>query len=136
MLPRRQSRGFTLIEIAIVMVIVAVLAMLILPSYVRARSRGRLSACETNLRNVASALEVYSTENGKHFPTALTDLAPTYIQSVPTCPSAGNGTAYIQGFTSKTNPSAYTLSCKGAWHRDLGLPEDAPAFHYGTGLVH
>jgi len=118
------------------MVILAVLAMLILPSYVRARSRGRLSACETNLRNMASALEVYSTENDRHFPASLTNLTPTYIQSVPTCPSAGSGTPYVQGFVSMSNPSAYTLTCKGSWHTDLGLPEDAPSFHYGTGLVH
>ena len=132
---RRSPRGFTLIEITIVIVILAVLAMILLPNYVRARSRGRLSACETNLRNMASALEVYSTDNARQFPSRLEELSPTFVQSIPTCPSAGSSAAYLDGFTSARNPAAYTLSCTGGWHVDLGLGENSPSFHYGTGLV-
>jgi len=116
------------------MLILAVVAMILLPNYVTARSRGRLSACETNLRNMASALEVYSTEHERHFPADLTAIAPTYIQSIPTCPSAGSGRPYIEGFQSASAPSSYTLRCRGAYHVDLGLAEDAPSFQYGTGL--
>jgi prepilin-type N-terminal cleavage/methylation domain-containing protein len=131
---RRATSGFTLIEIAIVMLILALLIMLLMPNYVRARSQGRLTACETNLRNLASALEVYSTENDKRFPALLDVLVPHYIQSIPSCPSAGNSKCYTDGFECTLNPADYTISCRGGFHTDLGMASDRPMFQYGTGL--
>ncbi len=131
---RGRRTGFTLIEVVVVMLILAVLAFLLLPNYVRARSRGRLTACETNLRNMASALELYSNENDKIFPTELAALAPRYIQSLPKCPSAGSPQSYVDGYESGTRPSNYTLACQGGYHVDLGLAPNAPTFQYGVGL--
>lgn len=133
-IPHRRRAGFTLIEITVVVLIIAVIAMLLLPNYVRARSRSRLTACETNLRNMASALEVYAADNDKKFPTDLTALTPACIQSVPTCPSAGSSQPYVSGFSSTVIPANYTLTCQGSYHFDLGLPADAPSFQYGSGL--
>ena len=43
--------------------------------------------CKRNLRNIATALEMYSTDYGGRFPPTLVDTTPNYLRTVPTCPS-------------------------------------------------
>lgn len=129
-------RGFTLIEIMIVIAIISILILLLLPNYVRARSRSRLTACETSLRNMATASEMYAYENANLYATSLVQLTPKYLQSIPKCPSAPDNTGYINGFSSASTPvNIYTLSCSGAFHSDLGLPSNYPMYVPNVGMM-
>jgi len=86
---RRAKRGFTLIELMIVIAIIAILAAIFVPNYVRARARAVLSACEENEKNIATALELYAVDNDGCYPTTLPMLTPKYLKTIPTCPSGG-----------------------------------------------
>jgi type II secretory pathway pseudopilin PulG len=119
----------------IVIAIIAILTTILLPNFVRTRSQGRLTGCKSNLKNLASAIESYSTDNGGRYPTVLSKLAPNHIQSIPSCPSAGSNTPYSTGFTSASNPDAYTLVCSGNFHAELNLPNGYPQYYSATGLV-
>jgi prepilin-type N-terminal cleavage/methylation domain-containing protein len=126
-------RGFTLIELMIVIAIIAILSSILLPNFVRARSEGRLTGCKTNLRNIATSLETYATDNKHRYPTALSVLTPQFIQSLPTCPSAGTNMPYINGFTSSETPDVYTLWCNGSYHGELNLQDNFPQFEPMSG---
>ena len=68
---RRRSggaRGFTLIEILVVVAIIALLISILLPSLRRAREQARRVACATNLRTCHQALMFYAQANQDFFP--------------------------------------------------------------------
>jgi prepilin-type N-terminal cleavage/methylation domain-containing protein len=75
-------RGFTLVEIMIVVAIIALLAAIAVPSFLRARKRSQGTSSLETLRIVDAAKDQYAIENGKG-PTISpnpTDLAP-YVKS-------------------------------------------------------
>jgi type IV pilus assembly protein PilA len=60
---RAGQAGFTLIELLIVVAVLAILAAILIPSFVRARASSQLASCQLDLRNIAAALELYYAEN-------------------------------------------------------------------------
>ena len=60
---QKKRAGFTLIELMIVIAIIAILAAILVPNFIRARAQGQLTACKSNLKNIGTALEMYSTDN-------------------------------------------------------------------------
>lgn len=55
-----RSSGFTLIEL---MIVIAILAAILVPNFIRARAQGQFTACKSNLKNVGVALEMYSSDH-------------------------------------------------------------------------
>jgi prepilin-type N-terminal cleavage/methylation domain-containing protein len=134
---RKQSgrRGFTLIEIMIVISILSVLILLLLPNYVKAKSRSRLNACQNNIRTMATSVELYAHDNGQVYPTSLAALMPNYMRSINKCPSAIDNQSYVTGYASVSAPTdTYTIECKGSYHTDLGLPANFPRYMPDVGL--
>ncbi|HXE71769.1 MAG TPA: type II secretion system protein [Candidatus Nitrosotenuis sp.] len=127
-------RAFTLVELLVVLAILAVLAAILVPNFVRSRAQGRVTACKSNLKNIGTALEMYSTDHSKLYPLALDRLTPNYLKSLPTCPNAGRNT-YSEGFTSASQPSAYTVVCAGYNHKAQGIGPNYPQYNSVSGLV-
>lgn len=87
-------RGFTLVEIMIVVAIIALLATIAIPSFMKSRNTARQSSCINNLRLMQHAKEQWATTNGKmdtDTPNLTSDIVP-YLKSAPTCPSGGSYT--------------------------------------------
>ncbi len=59
----REEKGFTLVELLIVVIILAVLSGIAIPSYMTLRNRARTSATENEMKNIATALELYHADN-------------------------------------------------------------------------
>ncbi len=81
------ASGFTLIELLVVIAIIAILASVILASLGQARSKSRDARRLADLKEYASALELYVNDNG-HYPVqsaagALPVLGPQYISATP-----------------------------------------------------
>jgi prepilin-type N-terminal cleavage/methylation domain-containing protein len=88
---RRRERGFTLVEIMIVVLIIGILLAIAVPSFMNARERSRTNACRSNLRQIQAAKEQWAMANNQG-PTASptqADLSPDFIQNWPSCPSGG-----------------------------------------------
>jgi prepilin-type N-terminal cleavage/methylation domain-containing protein len=86
-----KKRGFTLVEIMIVVAIIGLLAAIAIPSFVNARNTSRQNACINNLRQIDSAKEQSAMANGTAEGAAAHADWVSYIKggAAPTCPASG-----------------------------------------------
>ncbi len=86
----RNRGGFTLVEIMIVVAIIALLAAIAVPNFLRARKRSQATRVLEDLRMLDSALDQYAIENGKTTGSAanFTDLK-NYIKTGTTLYATG-----------------------------------------------
>lgn len=114
----KKQSGFTLIELLVVIAIIGLLASVVLLSLNSARAKSRDAKRVSDVRQIASAMELYFNDNNT-YPTTYGPLVPNYIGSWPTYPqpvadgtSCGSQTAaYVVTGTAST----YTVPfCLGA----------------------
>ncbi|GEM_PF-5424380 len=67
----RATRAFTIVELLVVISIIALLLGLLLPALARAREASRNSTCASNLKQVATAMELYANDYNDLYPRAL-----------------------------------------------------------------
>ena len=73
----RKRRGFTLIELMIVIAIIGILAAIAIPNFRKARDQAREKACYANMRVILGAVEMYNMDHSD-----MTDsIAMTDVQS-------------------------------------------------------
>lgn len=66
---RFTATGFTLVEMLAAIAIIALLLSLLLPTLSRSKVEARKAQCLSNLRQIALAIEVYTTDNEQRFPS-------------------------------------------------------------------
>lgn len=67
MLGRAKARGFTLIELLVVIAIIAILAAILFPVFARAREAARATSCRSNLKQLATAMLMYTQDYDETF---------------------------------------------------------------------
>jgi prepilin-type N-terminal cleavage/methylation domain-containing protein len=98
----RLRKGFTLVELLVVIAIIGILATLVLLQLGTARARARDTQRISHINQLRTALEQYYEDNGGNYPTALDDVAPRYIQTVPGDPLTDDAYGYAYDSTSDT----------------------------------
>lgn len=95
----RKSKGFTLVEIMIVVLIIGILLAIAVPNFIKARESSRKQTCIANLKQIDSAKEQCAMEQKWDSGNACSfaDLVPTYIKTQPSCPSGGTYTVNAIG---------------------------------------
>jgi prepilin-type N-terminal cleavage/methylation domain-containing protein len=63
-----RARAFTLIELLVVIAIIAILAAILFPVFAKSRERASRTACVSNMKQVALALQAYTADNEDRLP--------------------------------------------------------------------
>jgi general secretion pathway protein G len=91
----RPSRGFTLIELIVVFLIIAILLTLALPRYFNSIDRSREVVLKENLHQVRDAIGKYYGDKGK-FPESLEALATEkYLRKLPMDPITESTSTWV-----------------------------------------
>lgn len=111
----RDKSGFTLVELMIVIIILAILTGIAVPSYMVLKDRARKAAAQSELKNIATALEMYYADEETYpcvneWNTALENGG--YMNPVKTTDPWGNADGYV--YTSEDITTTYTLTCAAA----------------------
>jgi prepilin-type N-terminal cleavage/methylation domain-containing protein len=107
----RACRGFTLLEILIVVAVVGILVALAIPNFMKSRNHARKQTCIENLSQIESAKQIWGVENAKKdgdIPSEA-DLVGSgrYIKQMPLCAAGG---------TYSFNAIGATATCTVAGH--------------------
>ncbi|MCX5656304.1 MAG: prepilin-type N-terminal cleavage/methylation domain-containing protein [Planctomycetota bacterium] len=144
---RTTKKGFTLVEILIVVIILGILAAIVIPQFSQASTEARISSLKTNLQTIRSQLLLYKMQHtGEVYPTDAdlvqmtncTDMAGTvlataptnvpttacplgpYLQTVPVNPITGLNTVRIAATFAGTEVDGWVLnSTTGEFRADL-----------------
>lgn len=131
---RRVGRGFTLLELLVVVVILGVLLAVLLPALSKARERARKVACGEQLRGLGTGMKTYLSENNDVMPRSAQmpsvnagyeALPVTLVQQVPDkrswrCPGdvvgylrLSDGQYFASYFLGETTSYEYNLGLGG-----------------------
>lgn len=111
---KAQSKGFTLIEVMIVVAIIGILGAIAYPSYIEYVRRGKRVEAQGKLQQAAQWMQRYYSTNDRYTKTADTtdseteqeDHLPSGLRKSP-----DNGTAaYNITVSARDNPPSYTLT--------------------------
>ena len=97
------KKGYTLIEMLIVVAIVGILASLAFANIQSYRNKAQKYACITNLRTIESNMSLWAINNGKNAEDQVTmaDLVPKHLMTTPYCPLDAAKEGYILGKVSE-----------------------------------
>lgn len=111
-----KSHGFTIVELLVVIVVLAILAFIVISVFTKGRERGITATVQSDLKTAAKQLEQARAETGV-YPSDATGLSKSpstvyqyTVSSGSYCLTANNGTTYYNVNSGSTNPAAGVCS--------------------------
>ncbi|MFL5488504.1 MAG: type IV pilin protein [Gemmatimonadaceae bacterium] len=116
-----RTKGFTLVELLIVVVIIGLLAAIAIPKFANTKDKAYVAEMKSDLRNLATYEEQYAADNGGIY------FAGTATMASP-----------LQGFTASLNVTITATSAAGpppSWSATASQSQSAKICTMTTGLI-
>lgn len=144
-----ESRGFTLVEMLVVVGVIAILAGLLMPSLSRAKQKASRIKCLSDIRQLSLSATLYATDHDGQFPprrrapnTWVTTLKPYYVDvkilKCPNDPFKSDRSYIINGwndyFQAHLAPEEYKRYTNWSWPagmRENAVPEPSQTIIFG-----
>jgi general secretion pathway protein G len=138
-----RRKGFTLVEILIVVIILGILAAIVIPQFTNASQNARESSLQSTLQTLRSQIQLYKLQHGDQIPNLVTDWTPLtastqygnpvqnygpYMQAIPVNPMNGNSTV-VDGVVATGGSSAPAANSACGFVYDYNSGN-------GTGLIY
>src|SRR5262245_3380511 len=112
---RHESRGFSLIELLITLVVIGVIAAIAIPNLLAAIDKGKQKRTMADLRSIGTAVEAYAVDNGRYpvasnastLALAVSSTSSSFVKVMPQL----DGWDHLYVVNSET--TAYTISSSG-----------------------
>lgn len=85
----KSKKGFTLVELMVVVVIIGILTAIAIPVYNATSTRAEEGACQANQRMIDGAIQQYFANTGE-YPENISKMVGSYFESEPKCPKGGS----------------------------------------------
>jgi type IV pilus assembly protein PilA len=123
---KKNQKGFTLVELLIVVVILGILAAVAIPRFLTTRDQAQYRTCQANMSAINSAVEEYCFQNSIVAGAAVASIDAVitpdrFPDGVPHCPRSGVA-AYTLGTTAGLDFNRATCP----WHGTLSTPKNVP----------
>jgi type II secretion system protein G len=117
------QKGFTLIELMIVVAIIGILAAIAIPLFANVQARARIAKAQADMRTIASAISMFQAHTGT-LPATLAALTTTvvngqnqtagpFLASVPVTPDTATWGTYQGGYSLDTTAGTFSLTATG-----------------------
>ncbi len=142
--PSIRTVRFSDTEMAVTIIIFTLLSYIIVPNFLKARASGHLCYCESQIKDLATAMEVYATENNGLYPEGFYKLLEIsknkspYMSKIPDCKKSNlshnrkNLTSYK--YIRSEDCKNFTMWCIQN-HLDCGMEEGYPQYNPYQGLI-
>ncbi len=97
---KKRTKGFTLVEIMIVVAIIGLLIAIALPNFMKARRKSIIRSAQATLRQVEGGYETFLLDGGTNvatFAEVKAEIEPDYVKVIPDCPGGGDFTYVYEG---------------------------------------
>lgn len=125
-----KEKGFTMVELMIVVVILGILATIVVPRFIGREEEARVAAAKVQISNFETALDMFRIDNG-FYPTTEQGLAALVEK-----PSAGreprNWKQYLRGVPADPWGNDYIYISPGDENRDYEIISPGPDGEPGT----
>jgi prepilin-type N-terminal cleavage/methylation domain-containing protein len=123
----RHSKGFTIVELLIVIVVIAILAAITVVAYTGVQNKARTSSVSSALSQAAKKLATYHVENGEQYPAATGTDGTANLTALGISNSSGiayqySATGSTYCLTATTGPTSYKLSNTNTTPSSGGCP--------------
>ena len=107
--------GFTLIEILVVVLIIAILMAVALPFYLHSATDAQLKTCRGNMQTIANAVQAQRTQTGAAFAAISSPVSASLpdLATEPICPSNGTYSIVISGTLNDSQGTAVGIPAGG-----------------------
>ena len=125
---RNCQSGFTLVELLIVAIILAILAAIVVPQFAASTNDARASALRSNVSNIRGAIDLYAQQHGGTFPAAVASTGGTCTGGTAGTGAADTVAALTEQLTRYSNSAGQTCSLQ-----DIDA-DGTPEFPFGPYL--